>query len=91
MDPFLSVALIVSILVGLPCVLVCPLLLALADRIAGKKASNKELQDLRSRIIILEDELRSLRVHVIGIESSQEFSNKLLENLRSERPSNKDT
>ena len=91
MDPFLSVALIVSIIVGLPCLLVRPLLLAIADRIAGKKASNKELQDLRSRIIILEDELRSLRVHVIGIESSQEFSNKLLENLRSERPSNKDT
>ncbi|MBY0549034.1 MAG: hypothetical protein K2W95_17305 [Candidatus Obscuribacterales bacterium] len=85
MDPFLSVAIIVAIVVGLPCLLMRPLLVAIADRIAGKKYNSKELAEMKSRMASMEQELRALRVQVIGIESSQEFSNKLLENLRSER------
>ncbi len=94
MDPFVSFALIVAlttaIVVGLPCLLVRPLLLAIADRISGKKGSGKEIQEMKNRISSLEQELRSLRVHVIGIESSQEFSNKLLESIRSEQDPKKE-
>lgn len=94
MDSFISVALIVtlitSIVVGLPCLLVRPLLLAIADRISGKKSSAKEIQEMKNRIATLEQELRSLRVHVIGIESSQEFSNKLLETMRTEKETHKE-
>lgn len=90
MDPFLSVAIIVAIVVGLPCLLMRPLLIAIADRIAGKKYNSKELAEMKSRMASMEQELRALRVQVIGIESSQEFSNKLLENLRSDRETGED-
>lgn len=89
-DPFLSVAIIVSIVVGLPCLLVRPLLVAIADRIAGKKYNSKELAEMKARMANMEQELRALRVQVIGIESSQEFSNKLIENLRTDRETGQD-
>lgn len=73
------------IIVALPCLLVRPLFLAIADRIAGKKSNAKEIQEMKARIELLESELRSVRVQVISIESSQDFSNKLLEDLRSEK------
>jgi hypothetical protein len=90
-DTFLlSVAIIVSIVVGLPCLLVRPLLVAIADRISGKKYNAKELIEMKTQMAAMEQELRALRVQVIGIESSQEFSNKLLENLRSEKETGQD-
>lgn len=85
MQLVLVVALTTTIVVGLPCLLVRPLLIAIADRISGKRGSAKEIQEMKNRISSLEQELRSLRVHVIGIESSQEFSNKLLESIRTEQ------
>ena len=83
MEILWSIGIICMIIVALPCLLVRPLFLAIADRIAGKKGSAKEIQEMKARIELLEHELRSVRVQVISIESSQEFSNKLLEDLRS--------
>lgn len=80
----LSIAVITSIIVGLPCLLVRPLLVAIADRIAGKKSGAKEMQEMKVRIECLEKEMKNLRVHLISVESSQEFSNKLLEDLKSQ-------
>lgn len=77
-----SVGLIMMIVVALPCLLVRPLFLAIADRIAGKKANGRELEDMRTRIQVLENEVRTMRVQLISVESNQEFSNKLLEDLR---------
>lgn len=79
------VALITAIIVGLPCLLVRPLFVAIADRIAGRKASARELQDLKDRLGSAERELRSLRVQVIELESHQEFASKLLEDLSADR------
>jgi predicted nucleic acid-binding Zn-ribbon protein len=56
--------------------------LAIADRIAGKKSNAREIQEMKERINSLEDELRHMRVQVISIESNQEFSTKLLEDLK---------
>jgi hypothetical protein len=82
-----SVGLIVMIVVALPCLLLRPLFLAIADRIAGRKSSAKEIQELKDRILALENSLRSVSHQVISLESSQEFSNKLLEDLKSGKKS----
>lgn len=85
MEVVWSIGLIMMIIVALPCLLVRPLFLAIADRIAGKKSNAREIQELKDRIASLEDQLRSVRVQVISIESSQEFSNKLLEDLKAQK------
>jgi hypothetical protein len=78
-----SIGAVVMIIVALPCFILRPLFLAIADRIAGKKSNAKEIQEMKDRIEVLERNLRSVTQQVIGIESSQEFSSKLLEDLRS--------
>lgn len=80
-----SIGIITMIIVALPCLLVRPLFIAIADRIAGKQHGAKELQDLKLRIETLEHELRTVRVQVISIENTQEFSTKLLEDLKSQK------
>lgn len=89
MEFFVQIALLVAIttaiVIALPCLLVRPLLVAIADRISGKKVTSKEIQDMKNRITFLEHELRSVKVQVIGIESAQEFSNKLLENQQASK------
>lgn len=80
-----SIGIITMIIVALPCLLVRPLFIAIADRIAGKQHGTKELQDLKLRIETLEHELRTVRVQVISIENTQEFSTKLLEDLKSQK------
>lgn len=77
-----SIGLILMICIALPCLLVRPLFLAIADRIAGKKTNAREIQEMKDRLELLESELRNVRVQVIGLESQQEFSSKLLEDLK---------
>ncbi|MBY0356951.1 MAG: hypothetical protein K2W82_03035 [Candidatus Obscuribacterales bacterium] len=77
------IAVITAIIVGLPCLLLRPLFIALADRIAGKDGSRKQLKELNSRIELLEKEITALKVQMISIESVQEFSNKLVEEVKS--------
>jgi type III secretory pathway component EscR len=84
MEVVWSAGLIVMIIVALPCLLVRPLLIAIADRIAGKKSNAQEIQEMKNRIETIEHNLRSVTQQVIGLESSQEFSSKLLENLKLE-------
>lgn len=88
MEVVWSIGLIIMIIVALPCLLVRPLFLAIADRIAGKKSNAREIEDMKARIATLEHELRSVRVQVISIESNQEFSNKLLEDLKAKDKTN---
>jgi hypothetical protein len=85
MEVVWSVGLIVMIIVALPCLLLRPLFLAIADRIAGKKTNAKEVQELKERVATLEHHLRAVSQQVISLESSQEFSTKLLEDMKSER------
>ena len=85
MEMVWSIGLIIMIVVSLPCLLLRPLFLALADRIAGKKTNAKEIQEMKDRIEILERNLRSFSQQVISLESSQEFSSKLMEDLKGEK------
>jgi hypothetical protein len=80
-----SIGAIIMIVVALPCFILRPLFLAIADRIAGKKSNAKELQEMKDRLEVLERNMRSVTQQVIGLESSQEFSNKLLEDLKGDR------
>ncbi len=82
MEVVWSIGIIIMISVALPCLLLRPLFLALADRIAGKKSNAREIQEMKDRIASLEEQVRHMRVQVISIESNQEFSNKLLEDLK---------
>lgn len=83
MEVVWSIGIILMIVVALPCLLVRPLFLAIADRIAGKKGNAKEIEELKTKVQLLESEMRAMRVQVIGLESNQEFSTKLLEDLKS--------
>lgn len=82
MEVVWSVGIIMMIIVALPCLLVRPLFLAIADRIAGKKTNAREIEELKNKIQLLESEVRQMRVQVIGLESHQEFSDKLLEDMK---------
>lgn len=82
MEVVWSIGIIIMIVVALPCLLLRPLFLALADRIAGKKSNAREIQEMKDKIASLEDQVRHMRVQVISIESNQEFSTKLLEDLK---------
>lgn len=80
---FLLLVVVTSIIVGLPCLLVRPLFMAIADRISGKQGGSREIKELKTRVDSLEREVRTLRTQVISLESSQEFSNKLIETMKS--------
>jgi hypothetical protein len=72
-----SVVLGFGLLIVTPAFLFRPLIIALADRIAGKKAGNADIKELRERVARLEGELMEVRCTVIEMESSQEFTKKL--------------
>lgn len=87
-DAFLVVVTILlttSIIVGLPCLLVRPLFLAIADRISGKHGSSRQLGLMETKIAELEAETRALKVQIIHMEQEQAFSNKLLHDLKQEQ------
>jgi hypothetical protein len=65
-----------------PVVLFRPLVLAIADRISGKKAGGAEVALLRKRVEALEQQLSSLQPRVLHVEEASEFSKKLLEDLK---------
>lgn len=78
MDSWLVIfTVLFGLLVVTPAVLFRPLVIALADRISGKKAGNSDIKELRDRVKRLEGELMEMRCTVIAIESSQEFHLKL--------------
>ena len=60
-----------------PAIVFRPLVIALADRIAGKKAGNADIRELKERVARLEGELMEVRCTVIEIENTHEFTKKL--------------
>ncbi len=58
-----------------------PLVLSIADRIAGKKTGSQEIKELRQRVHYLEDELSDLRGRLMSIEHSSDFSRQMLEDM----------
>lgn len=81
----LTILLTTAILVGLPCLLVRPLFLAIADRISGKHGSSRQLGIMEAKIAELEAETRALRVQIIHMEQEQSFNSKLLQDLQQEQ------
>src|SRR5579885_2198390 len=58
-----------------------PLVLSIADRIAGKKTGSQEIKELRQRVHYLEDELSDLRGRLMSIEHTSDFSRQMLEDM----------
>lgn len=66
-----------AVLIVAPAFVFRPLIIALADRIAGKKAGNADIKELKERVARLEGQLMDVRCTVIEMENSQEFTKKL--------------
>jgi hypothetical protein len=73
---------IVTALIFLPPVfLFRPLIVAIANRIAGKQVNTEELKALRKRVDTLEAQLTQMQHRMITVEDGHEFSRKLLEDV----------
>ena len=62
-----------------PVVLFMPLVVAIANRIAGKQGNAKEIQDLRNRVAKLEGEVSHVTTRLLLIEDTHHFDKKLVE------------
>ncbi len=58
---------------------------SLADFISGKRAGAKELQELKERLKGLEGELSEMREKFVSLEEANDFSMKLLEDLKNKK------
>lgn len=74
---FLAIVVGFGLLIVTPAFVFRPLVLALADRIAGKKAGNADIRELKERVARLEGELMEVRCTVIEMENTHEFTKKL--------------
>lgn len=87
MDPTAIVMVCVGVvfLLMLPFILAVnafkPLILSIADRIAGRKTGSQELRDLKQKVLILENELDDLKSKLLSLEYSHDFSNQILEDI----------
>lgn len=85
MEPVGLIVIGVVFLIVLPFVLVPllfrPLVISIADRIAGKRTGSQELKELRQKVLNLEDELSDLKGRLMSIEHSHDFSNQMIEDM----------
>lgn len=74
-------ALCVALVFVPPFLLFRPLVLAIADRVRGKHAGGNasEIQSLKQRLAIVEQELHDYRTRIIACEETAEFTKHLLE------------
>ncbi|MBZ0188049.1 MAG: hypothetical protein K8F91_17510 [Candidatus Obscuribacterales bacterium] len=82
LSPQILTIIIIALLVLPPVVLFRPLINSLSDRISGKKSGTREIGELVGRVKALESELSDLRGRFFAIEESQDFSRKLLEDMK---------
>jgi hypothetical protein len=80
MDPLVIVAIVALIFLP-PLFLFRPLVVAIANRIAGKQADSAEVKRLKGRVELLEQQVSSLQHRVVVVEDASEFSKKMLEDL----------
>jgi hypothetical protein len=85
---FIMVPLVALIIFVPPVFLFRPLVLAIADRIAGKRADSGEVKMLKQKIEGLEAQVAVLQHRIVVVEDSSEFSKRLLEDI-SKKPAEK--
>jgi cell division protein FtsB len=76
-SPFIWITLVVAIIFIPPVLLLRPLVVSIADKIAGKHANADELKALKTRVLVLEQEVTDLRTRCITLEDTHEFTKKL--------------
>ena len=64
-----------------PVLLFRPLLVAIANRIAGKHTDVAELKAMKTRVTVLEQQLEHMHLRLASVEESSDFSKKLLEDM----------
>lgn len=62
-----------------PFLLLRPLAVAIANRIAGKRNDSQDVKELKNRVEMLEKELSTLQHRVIHVEEKAEFQAKLID------------
>jgi hypothetical protein len=85
MDFPIWLVLIFAIVVIPPVLLFRPLIVAIANRIAGKQVNTEEIKLLKAKVALLEDQLMEMRSRVLSIEDTTEFSRKMLEDEHSKK------
>jgi hypothetical protein len=65
-----------------PVFLFRPLVIAIANRIAGKRGDSQDVVLLKKRVESLEQQLAALQHRLITVEDCSEFSKKLLEDMK---------
>ncbi len=58
-----------------------PLVISIADRIAGRKVANNELKEIKQKLLLLQDEVADLRGKLLVLEDEYEFSQRLLSDI----------
>lgn len=81
MDPLLWIVLAVAIIFIPPVLLFRPLIVAIANRIAGRQVNTEELKILKNKVAMLEDQLMEMRGRMISMEDSHDFSRKMIEDI----------
>ncbi len=84
-SPFLTVVIVFAIVFITPVVLLRPLIMSIADRIAGKKSNADEVKALKAKVSALEQELGDMRGRLLAIEDSHDFSRRLAQEKDKER------
>jgi hypothetical protein len=85
MDIPIWIAIIVAIIVIPTVMLWRPLIVAIANRIAGKQVNTEEIKLLKTKVALLEEQLMEMRSRVLSIEDTTEFSRKMLEDEQSKK------
>ncbi|MBX9666608.1 MAG: hypothetical protein K2X93_03270 [Candidatus Obscuribacterales bacterium] len=85
METSILVILGVAGLIVLPFVLAIlmfrPLVISIADRIAGRKVANNEIKEIKQKLYLLQDEVADLRGKMLVLEDEYEFSQRLLKDI----------
>jgi hypothetical protein len=64
-----------------PVILFRPLVLAISKRIAGRQGESEEIKLLKSRIVMVEQQLNAMHSRVDVLEESNQFAHKVLEDV----------
>ena len=73
------IVLALAIIFITPVLMFRPLIVAIANRIAGRQVNTEEVKLLKAKVNNLEDQLMEMRGRMLAIEDTHDFSRKILE------------
>jgi hypothetical protein len=85
MSPWLVAVIVCAIVVVGPVFLLRPLVVAIANRISGKRSDSDEVKALRAQVATLNQQVAALQSRMLAAEEQHEFTRKLLEDSKISR------